>query len=227
MNLLDQDIGGKGSSSSSSSSNNRGGGGGGGGVGEVDDEGRDGREQDRFLPVANIARIMKVGLNKGAKFIHLLWDFSPIFFFSLSELNLSHQSTINNNNNTQRVLPANEKISKEAKEAVQECVSEFISFITSEASDRCQQEKRKTINGEDLLWAMGTLGFDEYGGPLKIYLQVQEDTSKWTKNENYNFSEFTHIPCIVSEVPRSSERRATRGFIISCCIGAHSFWPCG
>ena len=27
------------------------------------------------------------------------------------------------------------------------CVSEFISFITSEASDRCLQEKRKTING--------------------------------------------------------------------------------
>ncbi|KAF3955604.1 hypothetical protein CMV_019187, partial [Castanea mollissima] len=34
----------------------------------------------------------------------------------------------------------------------QECVSEFISFITSEASDKCQREKRKTINGDDLLW---------------------------------------------------------------------------
>lgn len=51
-------------------------------------------------------------------------------------------------------------------------MSEFISFITSEASDRCQQEKRKTINGDDLLWAMQTLGFDDYGSPLKIYLQV-------------------------------------------------------
>lgn len=30
------------------------------------------------------------------------------------------------------------KIAKEARECVQECVSEFISFITSEASDRCQ-----------------------------------------------------------------------------------------
>mmetsp|Transcript_26745 Transcript_26745/g.87501 ORF Transcript_26745/g.87501 Transcript_26745/m.87501 type:complete len:103 (-) Transcript_26745:786-1094(-) len=44
--------------------------------------------QDRFLPVANIARIMK------------------------------------------RVLPPNEKIAKDAKEAVQECVSEFICFVT-------------------------------------------------------------------------------------------------
>ena len=30
------------------------------------------------------------------------------------------------------------KIAKDARECVQECVSEFISFITSEASDRCQ-----------------------------------------------------------------------------------------
>jgi histone H3/H4 len=68
------------------------------------------KEQDRFLPIANISRIMK------------------------------------------KVLPNNSKIAKDAKESIQNCVSEFISFITSEASDKCQQEKRKTINGEDLLW---------------------------------------------------------------------------
>jgi len=48
------------------------------------------REQDRYLPIANISRIMK------------------------------------------KALPANGKIAKDAKETVQECVSEFISFITSE-----------------------------------------------------------------------------------------------
>lgn len=46
--------------------------------------------QDRFLPIANISRIMK------------------------------------------KALPSNGKIAKDAKETVQECVSEFISFITSE-----------------------------------------------------------------------------------------------
>ncbi|KAL0338396.1 UNVERIFIED_CONTAM: Nuclear transcription factor Y subunit B-10 [Sesamum angustifolium] len=86
------------------------------------------REQDRFLPIANISRIMK------------------------------------------KALPANGKIAKDAKETVQECVSEFISFITSEASDKCQREKRKTINGDDLLWAMATLGFEDYIDPLKVYL---------------------------------------------------------
>ncbi|KAL7128953.1 hypothetical protein ABFS83_13G029900 [Erythranthe nasuta] len=86
------------------------------------------REQDRFLPIANVSRIMK------------------------------------------KALPANAKISKDAKETVQECVSEFISFVTGEASDKCQREKRKTINGDDLLWAMTTLGFEDYVDPLKVYL---------------------------------------------------------
>eukprot|EP00854_Cymbomonas_tetramitiformis_P008640 gene8640-10253_t len=95
---------------------------------EDDKEGGSVREQDRFLPIANISRIMK------------------------------------------KALPANAKIAKDAKETVQECVSEFISFITSEASDKCQREKRKTINGDDLLWAMSTLGFEDYVEPLKVYL---------------------------------------------------------
>jgi hypothetical protein len=42
---------------------------------------------------------------------------------------------------------------------------------TRRASDKCQREKRKTINGDDLLWAMSTLGFEEYVEPLRVYLQ--------------------------------------------------------
>ncbi|CAG8523215.1 7765_t:CDS:2 [Funneliformis caledonium] len=79
-----------------------------------DDDIEDFKEQDRFLPIANVARIMK------------------------------------------RALPENAKIAKEAKECVQD--------------DRCQQEKRKTINGEDILWAMQSLGFENYAEALKIYL---------------------------------------------------------
>jgi nuclear transcription Y subunit beta len=137
--------------------------------GDDDDKGGNVREQDRFLPIANISRIMK------------------------------------------KALPANAKIAKDAKETVQECVSEFISFITSEcdrnhppsglgkalllyrvphtsgpcmdkfcscrASDKCQREKRKTINGDDLVWAMGILGFEEYGEPLRIYLHKYREAS--------------------------------------------------
>lgn len=69
-----------------------------------------------------------------------------------------------------QILPPNAKISKEAKETMQECVSEFVSFVTGEASDKCHKEKRKTVNGDDVCWALATLGFDDYAEPLKRYL---------------------------------------------------------
>lgn len=93
-------------------------------------------------------------------------------------------------------LPENAKIAKEAKECMQECVSEFISFITSEglltpflydnrlpdslcpsASEKCQQEKRKTVNGEDILFAMTSTGFENYAEALKIYLAKYREVS--------------------------------------------------
>jgi nuclear transcription Y subunit beta len=86
-------------------------------------------------------------------------------------------------------LPANAKISKEAKETVQECVSEFISFITGEASDKCQREKRKTTNGDDLLWSMTTLGFEKYVEPLKGYLnkyrEIEGENNSMAKLEDH------------------------------------------
>lgn len=101
------------------------------------------KEQDRWLPIANVARIMKLA------------------------------------------LPENAKIAKEAKECMQECVSEFISFITSEASEKCQQEKRKTVNGEDILFAMTSLGFENYAEALKIYLSKYRETQS-ARGEHQN-----------------------------------------
>ncbi|KAK7273593.1 hypothetical protein RIF29_14649 [Crotalaria pallida] len=86
------------------------------------------REQDQYMPIANVIRIMR------------------------------------------RILPSHAKISDDAKETIQECVSEYISFITAEANDRCQREQRKTVTAEDVLYAMGKLGFDDYVGPLSLYL---------------------------------------------------------
>ncbi|KAK8684512.1 hypothetical protein V6N13_040536 [Hibiscus sabdariffa] len=71
-----------------------------------------------------------------------------------------------------QILHPNTKISKEAKETMQECVSEFISFVTSEASDKCKKERRKTVNGDDICSALATLGFDEYVAVKKILKKV-------------------------------------------------------
>jgi nuclear transcription Y subunit beta len=82
-------------------------------------------------------------------------------------------------------LPENAKIAKEAKECMQECVSEFISFITSEASEKCHQEKRKTVNGEDILFAMTSLGFENYAEALKIYLsKYREQQTQSNRGDN-------------------------------------------
>jgi nuclear transcription Y subunit beta len=98
-------------------------------------------EQDRFLPIANISRIMK------------------------------------------QTLPNQAKIAKDAKESVQECVSEFISFLTSEACERCASEKRKTINGDDIMFAMNTLGFDKYCDNLNLYLKKYREALKFVEKE--------------------------------------------
>lgn len=76
-------------------------------------------------------------------------------------------------------VPSTAKIAKDAKECVQECVSEFISFITSEAAEKCQLEKRKTIGGEDILYAMSNLGFENYSETLKIHLAKLRQVSNY------------------------------------------------
>uniref|UniRef100_A0A914PEE9 Transcription factor CBF/NF-Y/archaeal histone domain-containing protein n=1 Tax=Panagrolaimus davidi TaxID=227884 RepID=A0A914PEE9_9BILA len=117
-------------------------------------------EQERFMPIANISRIMK------------------------------------------RVLPEHAKLSKESKECIQECITEFFLFITSEAAEKCNNEKRKTITGEDLLASMETLGFDNYLPPLRAYLKKfkeatrserpQGDADESIENHNLSTSEHRH-----------------------------------
>ena len=52
---------------------------------------------------------------------------------------------------------------------MEECVTEFICFITSEASEKCKREKKKTINSDDILTVLNHLGFDNYALLLKVY----------------------------------------------------------
>ncbi|KAL2901550.1 Nuclear transcription factor Y subunit B-6 [Bienertia sinuspersici] len=78
-----------------------------------------------------------------------------------------------------QALPSHAKVADESKEMMQECVSEFINFITSEANESCQLEHHKTITAEDVIGAMSRLGFDHYVQPLSMYLQ------KHRENEMY------------------------------------------
>ncbi|XP_028776482.1 nuclear transcription factor Y subunit B-5-like [Neltuma alba] len=98
-----------------------------------------------------------------------------------------------------QILPQNAKISKEAKETMQECVSEFISFVTSEASEKCRKERRKTVNGDDICWALGTLGFDDYAEPLRRYLhrfrELEADRANHERgNSPHDRDDLFHTP---------------------------------
>ncbi|KAK9743071.1 hypothetical protein RND81_03G215000 [Saponaria officinalis] len=85
-----------------------------------------------------------------------------------------------------RALPTHAKVADEAKEMVQECVSEFISFLTTEANETCQKEHRKTITAEDLIAAMSRLGFDRYVEPLTLYLQKYRENEMLPMINRYN-----------------------------------------
>ena len=69
-----------------------------------------------------------------------------------------------------KALPKQAKISSSSKELIQSCCIEFISFLTSEANEKCLLEKRKTINGDDILYAMKVLGFEEFEIVCRIWL---------------------------------------------------------
>ncbi|KAL9244211.1 hypothetical protein vseg_018013 [Gypsophila vaccaria] len=82
------------------------------------------------------------------------------------------------------ILPPTAKISKGSKETMQECVTEFISFVTGEASDKCHKENRKTVNGDDICWALSTLGFDNYGEVITRYLYKYRESEREKANNN-------------------------------------------
>ena len=72
-----------------------------------------------------------------------------------------------------RGFPKNKKklIQEDAKTFMQECVSEFILIVTGQAVQKVKKEDRRTITGDDLLWAFKELGFDNYHDILTPYLE--------------------------------------------------------
>lgn len=131
-------------------------------------------DQERFLPIANVVRIMKSQMDPQAK------------------------------------------LAKDAKESVQECVSEFICFIASEAAQICAETKRKTITADDLLTALESTGFDNFAEPMRIFLQKYRQQHKITgpihrEHQNYSrppqFCNDPPVPPLFFNTPNG--RRAT------------------
>lgn len=116
-------------------------------------------DQERFLPIANVVRLMK------------------------------------------RIMDPQAKLAKDAKECVQECTSEFISFIAAEAAEMCSQQKRKTILADDLLTAMESLGFDNYAEPMRIFLQKYRQVHKITGPYHHEHANYRRPPQFEHDPP--------------------------
>ena len=84
----------------------------------------------------------------------------------LSEL---HLPVANLNRIMNAAVPADVKISKEARELITEATTEFIAFFTSDVCDGMKQRKRKRMLGEDLIKSFHDFNFIHYTPSLEYY----------------------------------------------------------
>ncbi|EGZ06418.1 hypothetical protein PHYSODRAFT_367869, partial [Phytophthora sojae] len=98
-----------------------------------------------------------------------------------------------------RALPASDtiSISDDAVTFMQECVTEFLLYFTSEARDRSIMENRRTkkgvglsISGENVVEGMENLGFTSYARMLAGYnekVKASQDAAARMKMERKKF----------------------------------------
>jgi histone H3/H4 len=77
-----------------------------------------------------------------------------------------------------KALPPDADISYEAMMAIQHSLTEFVSFITSEAAFHSMDDKRKTLNGEHIVHALDDIGFDNYSNVLRLYLKKWNEVNR-------------------------------------------------
>merc|ERR1712194_430107 len=62
------------------------------------------------------------------------------------------------------------KISNDAKRLVQECATEFICFIMSEANSQAREAGRTSVSGQQIINACESMGMDEMVLPMSLAL---------------------------------------------------------
>ncbi|EIN10679.1 histone-fold-containing protein [Punctularia strigosozonata HHB-11173 SS5] len=82
------------------------------------------------------------------------------------------------------LLPDDMTCAKETRDLVIECCVEFIHLISSEATEICEQEAKKTIAPDHIISALQRLGFESFTQEVKSVLndhkKQQKDREKKT-----------------------------------------------
>lgn len=69
-------------------------------------------------------------------------------------------------------IPGSAKISRDSKILMQQISKDFIGCISSQAGEICTSNKRRVLNGEDIINALSSFGFGDYTGTLINYLNI-------------------------------------------------------
>ncbi|KAI9032257.1 TATA binding protein-associated phosphoprotein [Hyaloraphidium curvatum] len=75
----------------------------------------------------------------------------------------------------QEMLPPNITCTKETRDMLIECCTEFVHLLTMQANSVCDKEQKKTITGDHIMTALEELGFGEYVPELQeVYADHQK-----------------------------------------------------
>lgn len=89
-------------------------------------------------------------------------------------------------------VPSVAKLSKDSKELMQKCSSEFIAIITCRAKEICDAEARKTITGDDLIRAMDDLDMPYYCEYTKKVFDSYKDSINTSKSGAHGYPGYTN-----------------------------------
>ncbi|KAK9172909.1 Histone-like transcription factor (CBF/NF-Y) and archaeal histone family protein [Cryptosporidium meleagridis] len=102
-------------------------------------------------------------------------------------------------------IPGSAKISRESKMLMQQISKDFIVCISSQAGVICTSNKRRVLNGEDIINALSSFGFGDYTNTLIDYLNIWRGLKQSRSIKSYsniyrsnisslNFNENYQIP---------------------------------
>ncbi|CAH0375809.1 unnamed protein product [Pelagomonas calceolata] len=108
-------------------------------------------------------------------------------------------------------IPPEAKIGRDAREAAQDCASEFVAFVASEASDACAAAGRRIMTGRDVVDAVVRLGFDRQAAPLEAFLATcvekrrgENKVKRAKRAKVYNALEAAYLAKKVAAAPAES-----------------------
>ncbi|KAJ3190179.1 negative cofactor 2 transcription regulator complex subunit ncb2 [Gaertneriomyces sp. JEL0708] len=103
----------------------------------------------------------------------------------------------------QDMMPEDLSCAKETKDLIADCCVEFIHLISGEANEICEREQKKTINGEHIIAALQTLGFENY---LKDVTDVMNDHNKQAKEREKRVDKLKTSGMTQEELEKAQEQ---------------------